>query len=48
IDNVTMLLSDERAYADMANAANPYGDGRATERILDASARFLNGGEESP
>jgi len=27
------LLSDEEAYRAMANAANPYGDGRAAERI---------------
>lgn len=28
------LLSDEQAYADMARAMNPYGDGHATDRIL--------------
>ena len=30
------LLSDEKAYAAMAHAANPYGDGRACGRIADA------------
>lgn len=30
------LLSDEQAYAAMARAHNPYGDGRATERIMNA------------
>lgn len=30
------LLTDEAAYARMAHAANPYGDGRACERIVDA------------
>ena len=39
------LLDDRAAYAAMAKAANPYGDGRAGERIiralLEASARPL-------
>ena len=30
------LLNDAAAYAAMSNAANPYGDGRASERILAA------------
>lgn len=30
------LLCDAHAYAAMARAHNPYGDGRATERIMDA------------
>jgi UDP-N-acetylglucosamine 2-epimerase (non-hydrolysing) len=30
------LLTDPAAYAAMANAANPYGDGRAAERIVAA------------
>ncbi len=30
------LLRDRQAYAAMARAANPYGDGRAAERIRDA------------
>jgi UDP-N-acetylglucosamine 2-epimerase (non-hydrolysing) len=33
---VRELLNDSNAYARMANAVNPYGDGHATERILDA------------
>ena len=41
IDNVATLLTDENAYAAMANAVNPYGDGKATGRILTACARFL-------
>ncbi len=28
------LLTDEREYARMAHASNPYGDGRAAERIV--------------
>lgn len=33
------LLSDEAAYEEMAQARNPYGDGKATERILSVLAR---------
>ncbi len=35
IDNVNTLLTDPVSYRQMASAANPYGDGRASERILD-------------
>ncbi|MBN2474008.1 MAG: UDP-N-acetylglucosamine 2-epimerase (non-hydrolyzing) [Pirellulales bacterium] len=34
VDAVARLLSDPEAYARMANAVNPYGDGHACERIL--------------
>lgn len=34
IDSATTLLNDENAYYDMAYAHNPYGDGRAAERII--------------
>lgn len=43
IENVSSLLTDENAYNAMANALNPYGDGKATGRILVACERFLNG-----
>lgn len=33
--NFSELLSDEEAYARMSKAANPYGDGFASERIAD-------------
>ena len=37
------LLDDKDAYAKMAHAANPYGDGTASERIVDAIiAKFNN------
>lgn len=29
------LLDDEAAYREMSRASNPYGDGRASERIAD-------------
>jgi UDP-N-acetylglucosamine 2-epimerase (non-hydrolysing) len=35
------LLTSPEAYARMANAVNPYGDGRASERILTALADRL-------
>ncbi len=33
VDEATRLLTDEGAWAAMATAVNPYGDGRAAERI---------------
>lgn len=30
------LLANEKAYKQMSNAVNPYGDGKATQRILEA------------
>jgi UDP-N-acetylglucosamine 2-epimerase (non-hydrolysing) len=41
VANVRTLLQDTDAYAAMANAVNPYGDGRAAERSCQALARFL-------
>ena len=35
-EDVNELLTNPRAYERMANAVNPYGDGNATLRILDA------------
>ena len=36
VDAVNQLLDDRAAYDAMSRAANPYGDGRAAERILAA------------
>src|SRR5207248_2199048 len=36
VAETTRLLNDPAAYSAMARAHNPYGDGKATERILDA------------
>lgn len=36
VDNVSALLSDKAAFDQMAHAVNPYGDGKACERILSA------------
>jgi UDP-N-acetylglucosamine 2-epimerase len=38
VNAASELLSSPEAYARMANAVNPYGDGRASERILAALA----------
>ena len=40
VDNVAALLTDKRAYDTMANAVNPYGDGKACGRILAAIEDF--------
>jgi UDP-N-acetylglucosamine 2-epimerase (non-hydrolysing) len=34
-ENLDLLLSDEKEYEKMAKAINPYGDGKASERIVD-------------
>jgi UDP-N-acetylglucosamine 2-epimerase (non-hydrolysing) len=36
VDEVTRLLTDEKYYDSMARAHNPYGDGCASGRILNA------------
>ena len=36
VGEATKLLADARAYRAMAYAVNPYGDGRASERIVEA------------
>ena len=40
IDNAAKLLTDKKAYSVMASAVNPYGDGRATERIVTTFLQF--------
>jgi UDP-N-acetylglucosamine 2-epimerase (non-hydrolysing) len=41
VDNVAKLLTDKKAYNAMAQAVNPYGDGRACKRILALCIRIL-------
>jgi UDP-N-acetylglucosamine 2-epimerase (non-hydrolysing) len=43
VDEASRLLDDPQAYAAMAQARNPFGDGQASGRILEASRRFLRG-----
>ncbi|SAK50345.1 UDP-N-acetylglucosamine 2-epimerase [Caballeronia pedi] len=40
VENVTHLLRDADAYAAMSRGANPYGDGRACDRIATALQRL--------
>lgn len=42
IAKATTLLSDRAAYDQMAQAANPFGDGQASQRIVNISADFLS------
>jgi UDP-N-acetylglucosamine 2-epimerase (non-hydrolysing) len=44
IGAVRTLLHDPEQYAAMANAVNPYGDGRAAQRTVAALAHLLAGG----
>lgn len=40
-ENVSQLLDDNSLYEDMSRAHNPYGDGKASQRIIDALDSFL-------
>ncbi len=42
-DLAEKLLTDPAAYAKMAHAVNPYGDGHASERIADAVENWFRG-----
>ncbi|MEM1304979.1 MAG: UDP-N-acetylglucosamine 2-epimerase (non-hydrolyzing), partial [Planctomycetota bacterium] len=42
VDEATRLLTDADAYRAMSSPANPYGDGHAATRIVDAVADFLS------
>jgi UDP-N-acetylglucosamine 2-epimerase (non-hydrolysing) len=41
VDEVSRLLTDPVAYAEMSQARNPYGDGHAAERIVGRIADFF-------
>ena len=45
VDEVSLLLDSQDAYSGMANAVNPYGDGRAAERAVAALRWKFLGGE---
>lgn len=36
VNNVSLLIDDQEAYMKMSKAVNPYGDGKACERIVNA------------
>ncbi|MGF7049053.1 UDP-N-acetylglucosamine 2-epimerase (non-hydrolyzing) [Paenibacillus sp. DS2015] len=42
------LLSNQEAYDIMSRAANPYGDGRASERIVNAILHYFGVNDERP
>lgn len=44
VDRAATLLTDEREYAAMANAVNPYGDGFAAARVVSAIKWFFGAG----
>ncbi|XTZ11332.1 MAG: non-hydrolyzing UDP-N-acetylglucosamine 2-epimerase [cyanobacterium endosymbiont of Rhopalodia yunnanensis] len=41
LTEASKLLSSKNAYKKMANAINPFGDGKASERILEIVQRYL-------
>lgn len=43
VRETNLLLSDADAYRDMSEGKNPYGDGKASERIVEAIARWHQG-----
>ncbi len=47
VDSISELLNNAAAYADMANAVNPYGDGLAAERTVAALAELLGVGQRA-
>ncbi|HXF83135.1 MAG TPA: UDP-N-acetylglucosamine 2-epimerase (non-hydrolyzing) [bacterium] len=48
VAEATRLLTDPAAYAAMARAHNPYGDGRAAERIVQALRTFFGRASAPP
>lgn len=46
VESATKLLENDDAYARMAAAENPYGDGRAAARIIAAMEQILHNGPE--
>ena len=41
VDNVSKLLEDSQAYESMSRAHNPYGDGKAIERHIQALEKYF-------
>jgi UDP-N-acetylglucosamine 2-epimerase (non-hydrolysing) len=41
VNEASVLLTDRRAYVAMSRAHNPYGDGKAAQRIIDVILRFV-------
>ena len=43
-----LLLTDKEAYGRMAQAVNPYGDGQASQRIIDALFYYWGWRKDKP
>ena len=43
VNETTDLLTNQDTYQDMSEGDNPYGDGRASERIVEAVSRWFQG-----
>ena len=41
LDSTSLLLEDKEVYNSMSKATNPYGDGKATHRIVEATFKYL-------
>ncbi len=48
VEEAARLLTDQSAYAAMAKARNPYGDGRASERIVQALRYYFRKSPSPP
>ena len=46
VKQVSRLLEDEMEYERMSKAENPYGDGHASERIVNAILRYFRNRED--
>lgn len=42
VQEVQRLLDDDTAYAGMARGVSPYGDGKATDRIVDTLRKHFS------
>ena len=40
VNEASKILNDENEYAKMSKAINPYGDGKASERIVNAILKY--------
>ncbi|HEV2991693.1 MAG TPA: UDP-N-acetylglucosamine 2-epimerase, partial [Candidatus Angelobacter sp.] len=43
VEEASELLSNRQAYRAMSERGNPYGDGRAAERIVESLSRWFHG-----
>ncbi|QTF06718.1 UDP-N-acetylglucosamine 2-epimerase (non-hydrolyzing) [Brenneria izadpanahii] len=48
VDTVSQLLTDENEYQAMSRAHNPYGDGHACQRIVDAIKNYQKNHQVTP